>query len=327
MQAKTRQATEAFARDVREGLTRFPKSLPSRYIYDARGDALFQKIMEMPEYYLTGCETAILNRHKSDIAARFCERGSPFDLVELGAGDGKKTRILLRELLEENRSFRYMPVDISGSALQSLAGKLGEELPELEMKPWQGTYFEVLRQLDQMKDRHKVILFMGSNIGNLLHPQAVDFLTRLRRALSGGDQLLIGFDQKKDPATILAAYNDPAGITAAFNKNVLERINRELGGEFDTEKFRHWEVYDPESGTAKSYLVAQEDMQVRIGALHLEVALKQWETIHTEISQKYDDEVVRWLAGEAGLEVVDQYADPKGYYKNYLFRRAKNARD
>ena len=322
MQQKTPTALKAFADAVRKGLTQYPKSLPSRYIYDARGDALFQRIMEMPGYYLTRCETEIFNRHKEAIARRFSDPGSPFNLIELGAGDGKKTRLLLRELLGREAPFQYMPVDISENALSGLVAKLKEELPDLRSSPWQGTYFEVLREIGQMKDQRKVVLFLGSNIGNLLHPQALSFLKELRDTMGREDLLFIGFDQKKDPATIQAAYDDPEGITEAFNKNILGRINRELGGQFDPEKFRHWEVYDPETGTAKSYLVAREPMRVRIGELNLEVGFERWETIHTEISQKYDDRVVEWLAREAGLVVDGEFADSLGYYKDYLFRLA-----
>lgn len=322
MQQKTPTATEAFSEAVRKGLTQYPKSLPSRFIYDARGDALFQRIMEMPGYYLTRCETEIFNRHKEAIASRFADTGSPFNLIELGAGDGKKTRLLLRELLRLDTPFSYMPVDISENALSGLVATLKQELPDLRCSPWQGTYFEVLREIGRMKDQRKVILFLGSNIGNLLHPQALSFLKELRETMGREDYLFIGFDQKKDPATVQAAYDDPEGITEAFNKNILGRINRELGGTFDPGKFRHWEVYDPETGTAKSYLVAREPMRVEVRDLDLEVEFERWETIHTEISQKYDDRVVEWLAREAGLVIDGQYADSRGYYKDYLFRLA-----
>ncbi len=322
MPSKKPTAREAFARDVRKGLTEYPKFLPSRYIYDQEGDALFQQIMEMPEYYLTGCETEILTEHTSAISKWFNQSGTPFNLIELGAGDGKKTRILLRGLLAINARFRYMPVDISENALTGLTGRLREELPELQIDPHQGTYFEVLQEIDRMKDRRKVILFLGSNIGNLLHPQAVEFLTGLQQAMGTEDLLFVGFDQKKDPAAILSAYNDPRGITEAFNKNILRRINRELGGDFDPDNFLHWEVYDPETGTARSFLVAREAMEVSIGKLDLKVSFDQWETIHTEISQKYDDRVVNWLAKEAGLAVADQFSDSRGYYKDYLLRKA-----
>src|SRR5690606_13961261 len=169
--------------------------------------------------------------------------------------------------------------------------------------------------------RKKVIMVLGSNIGNLPHPKAIEFLTKLKEAMLTEDLLFMGFDQKKNPQTILDAYNDETGITEAFNKNVLTRINRELGGNFEVDNFKHWEVYDPETGTAKSFLVATKAMEVTIEELQLTVNFDQWETIHTEISQKYDDNIVIWLAKEAGLKIETSFTDEKGYYKNYAFRK------
>ena len=323
MTEKTRTTEADFAQHVRQGLTDYPKHLSSRFIYDAYGDELFRQIMKLPEYYLTASETEILTEHAAEICSRFRGAGEPFDLIELGAGDGTKTRILLRELLNSGASFRYMPVDISENALIQLEAALSGEFPPLPIHPWQGTYFDILEEIDQLEAGPKVVLFLGSNIGNLLHPQAVQFLQRLRGCLNPGDLMLIGFDQKKHPKTVLEAYNDPGGVTAAFNKNLLHRINRELDGDFNADDFLHWEVYDPESGTAKSYLVARRAQRVRIAALDLEVSFEPWETIHTEISQKYDDRVVGWLAGEAGLEIVGNFGDPKGFYKDYLLRAGR----
>ena len=164
-------------------------------------------------------------------------------------------------------------------------------------------------------------MVLGSNIGNLLHPRAIEFLSQLKDTMNEADLLFMGFDQKKNPQTILDAYNDQEGITAAFNKNLLHRINRELGGNFDVDKFKHWEVYDPESGTAKSYLVATQAMRVSIKSIGLEIDFDPWETIHTEISQKYTDKVIDWLAFKSGLAVETSFSDAKAYYKNYLFKR------
>src|SRR5690606_37835874 len=172
-----------------------------------------------------------------------------------------------------------------------------------------------------LNKRKKVIMILGSNIGNLLHPQAIDFLQKLHDVMTADDLLFIGMDQKKNPETILAAYNDPEGINEAFNKNAIVRINSELGGNFDIKKFRHWEVYNPETGTAKSYLVAAEAMDVTIEALDLRIHFEQWETIHTEISQKYDDQTVEWMAQQANLEIVQTFSDSRSYFKNYVFRK------
>ena len=310
-----------FAIAVQKGLTTNPKNLPSRYIYDQKGDALFQRIMELPEYYLTQCEKQILEDHKERICSYFCGTGDAFNLVELGAGDGTKTEILLRNLTTMGASYRYMPVDISNNALNGLQRRLKAELPALKVRPWEGTYFEMLGQIKVFSDSRKVMLFLGSNLGNMMHPQARSFLRGLSEAMTSNDYLFIGFDQKKHPQKILDAYNDPGGVTAAFNKNILYRINSELQADFDPEKFLHWETYDPESGSARSFLVATEAMSVTIGALDLEITFKPWETIHTELSQKYDDDIVAWLADGAGLEILDTFSDPEGYFKDYLFRK------
>lgn len=308
----------AFEEDVYKGLTTFPKYLYSKYIYDKKGDKLFQDIMALPEYYLTKCEYDILEKYTAEIADAFqSPRG--FDLIELGAGDGKKTKVLLRHLVAQNTDFSYLPVDISLNVLEELKASLKKELPEFPIKIQQGTYLKTLEELSGFSSRKKVIMMLGSNIGNLLHKDAINFMKNIAGAMNSEDMLFMGFDQKKNPQTILNAYNDAQGVTEAFNKNLLERINSELNGNFDVDSFLHWETYDPETGTAKSFLVSKEDQKVVIENLGLEVHFEAWETIHTEISQKYDDAVVTWLAREAGLKVDRTFTDSKNYYKNYIF--------
>lgn len=313
--------TSQFEKDVYEGLTQFPKHLSSKYFYDSKGDALFQEIMEMPTYYLTNCEFDILETFKNEICNYFKSDFNGFDLIELGAGDGKKTKILLEHLVNLNTSFTYLPIDISENALEQLKTSLHNELPDVSVNPMQGTYFESIESLCRTHQRKKVILFLGSNIGNLLHPQAIEFLLGIQNLMNKEDLFLIGFDQKKHPQTILEAYSDREGITEKFNKNLLTRINRELDGDFNPDKFIHWEVYDPESGTAKSYLVSKEKQEVRINHLGMNISFGAWETIHTEISQKYNPETVRWLCKKAGLEIVDEFGDTKKMYKNYLLKK------
>ncbi|WP_420602714.1 L-histidine N(alpha)-methyltransferase [Flagellimonas sp.] len=313
--------TSTFKQEVYEGLTAFPKYLSSKYFYDEVGDKLFQDIMAMPEYYLTDLEFNILEENKAEIAQLFGGNTASFSLFELGAGDGKKTKILLRYFVENQISFDYRPIDISQNALDKLEDSIKEEIPDVKINTLQGTYFDTLRDIDKVNGKRKVILFLGSNIGNLLHPQAVEFLKNMRDSINDGDLIFMGFDQKKNPQTVLDAYNDKTGITEAFNKNILARINKEMGGNFDLDKFLHWEVYDPETGTAKSYLVSKEAQNVRIESLELKIRLKAWETIHTEISQKYDDEIVEWLAEKAGLKIVTQFSDSEQQYKNYVFKK------
>jgi dimethylhistidine N-methyltransferase len=311
-----------FKQEVHDGLTAYPKFLSSKYIYDKAGDKLFQDIMNMPEYYLTDTEFNILETYKVELSKFFSNGSQKFHLIEMGAGDGKKTKILLRHFTTENLNFTYRPIDISQNALDSLKSHLKAEIPTLRTEPLQGTYFETLSKLNVAKDERKVILFLGSNIGNLLHEKAIEFLSQIKDYMQPNDLLFIGFDQKKNPQTILDAYNDAAGITEAFNKNLLVRINRELEANFDVGNFTHWEVYDPESGTAKSYLVAKSPQKVRIEKLNLDITFDAWETIHTEISQKYDNTTVHWLAQQSGLKVLEEFSDQKHYYKNYLFTKS-----
>jgi len=312
--------SSAFEEDVHAGLTTYPKYLLSKYIYDKKGDKLFQDIMNLPEYYLTNCEYNILKDHTAELVDIF-KSNKGFDLIELGAGDGKKTKLLLKELVAQKIVFNYLPIDISENSLKKLEKSLKKEIPEVQVKTQQGTYFKTLEKLSDYNSRKKVILVLGSNIGNLLHKDAIDFLKHIQIAMSHEDMLFMGFDQKKDPEIILNAYNDKTGVTAAFNKNLLTRINSELGGNFDLDHFRHWETYDPETGTAKSFLVSIKEQNISIEGLQLDIHFDAWETIHTEISQKYDDPVVEWLAEEAGLKVTHSFIDEKKYYKNYIFKK------
>ena len=310
-----------FEKEVYEGLTAFPKRLSSKWFYDKKGDKLFQKIMELPEYYLTSCEYNIIEKHQEEIAKLFDEPQG-FDLVELGAGDGKKTKILLEKFYEENLEFTYRPIDISASVLEELEESIQEKWPQLDIQTEQGMYFDVLKKLGNRDTARKmVIMVLGSNIGNLTHPQAIDFLVNIRKSMQPEDLLFMGLDQKKDPQQILNAYNDTQGITEEFNKNILRRINTELDSNFNTEAFKHWPVYDPETGTAKSFLVSTIQQKVTLKKLNIEVNFAPWESIHTEISQKYDDNIVQWLAQEAGLEITAQFSDTQKQFTDYAFKR------
>lgn len=310
----------SFKEDVLEGLRKHPKELPSKYIYDTEGDLLFQQIMAMPEYYLTRTEYQILEDHKTEICQSFPSSPS-FHLLELGAGDGVKTEILLRELLLQGRTFEYIPIDISEHALNELHLNLKRKFPHLPILPKQGMYFEVLNRLGEYSNKPKVILFLGSNIGNLTLNQAQNFLNNLSNLMNKGDQLFIGLDQKKDPDIILSAYNDRAGITAAFNKNLLKRINRELDANFNLENFKHWETYNPVSGTAKSYLVSTKSQSVTLEATGDTFTFKAWEPIFTEISQKFDDAMVQDLLSQSDLSVICHFSDSRDWFRNYLLQK------
>lgn len=320
MEAPATKELTAFEREVLKGLTQYPKKVASKFIYDKRGDELFQQIMAMPEYYLTNCEFEILQQNCDEICAVFDDENG-FDLIELGAGDGKKTKILLKKLSQLPTDFTYLPIDISQNSLDELKTSIQNELPKIDVQVQQGMYFDVLQQFENYTNRKKVILVLGSNIGNLMHSEAIDFLRKISKSMNKNDLLFMGFDQKKDPEKILNAYNDPNGITEAFNKNLLLRMNTELQANFDLSKFKHWETYNPETGTAQSFLVSLVPQKIEIKKLNLHVELKQWESIHTEISQKYDDEVVEWLASEANLHIEHIFTDAEKNYKNYVFRK------
>jgi len=311
----------AFEKEVYQGLTSFPKYLSSKFFYDKVGDELFQQIMSLPEYYLTNAEYDIFKTYKKCIVQNFDEEKQGFDLMELGAGDGKKTKILLTELLDRSYSFTYHPIDISENAVNHLVDNLALELPCLDVEGKVGDYFDVLDRLNHISNRKKVIFFLGSNIGNLPHSKAIEFLKKLNDVMHQEDILFIGFDQKKHPQKVLDAYNDKTRVTEAFNKNILVRINKELGGNFDLDTFIHWEVYNPETGTAKSYLVSTKKQTVDIDGLSLQIHFEAWESIHTEISQKYDDDTVNWLAKEASFKVIKSFVDKNWYYKNYIFKK------
>jgi len=307
-----------FTREILEGLQADPKHLPSKYFYDEVGDRLFQQIMDLPEYYLTRTELKILEQNKTAIVSDFDPNHQGFDLVELGAGDGLKTKVLLHELLRQNVKFTYKPLDISLNALTGLKKNLQSEMKGLPVEIINGDYFSSLKKIKE-NPRHKLILFLGSNIGNLSIPEGTGFLRQLAENLNAQDGLLVGFDLKKDPAVILPAYNDASGVTAAFNKNLLSRINTELNANFNLNNFIHYPVYNPHAGTAKSYLVSTSAQSVYLAKLGVTISFHAWESIHTEISQKYSHNMIEKMAKAAGLKVKEIYTDEKNYYANYLF--------
>jgi L-histidine Nalpha-methyltransferase len=306
---------------VDHGLSSTPKSLPSWLLYDETGDKLFQSIMTLPEYYPTRCEHEILKDNKKSIADYFEYDHSAFNLIELGAGDAMKTKVLLRQLKESNVEFIYNPVDVSAAVLTELQWKLSDEIPELKIRPVVGRYEEFLARSSSEYDR-RVILFLGANIGNYNLHDAGTFLDQLSAAMGIHDFLFIGFDLKKDPRVIQQAYDDVKGVTAEFNLNLLRRLNAELGADFKVEQFQHYPFYDPVRGAARSYLVSKMDQQVMIDLLHKKFHFKAWEPLYTEISQKYDHEMIGSLAKSAGFEIVDQFTDGRQYFCSVLLRKS-----
>ncbi|HEY9048488.1 MAG TPA: L-histidine N(alpha)-methyltransferase [Ohtaekwangia sp.] len=309
------------ARAVKEGFAKIPKRLPSWLFYDEAGDKIFQAIMRMPEYYLTPCEYEILQANKDKLYQRFTTDGSAFDLIELGAGDGLKTEILLRHFQSKEAAFRYLPVDVSSTALSSLTHRLADIFPKLAIQPVNKQYNEAIRTLYEEDLNRKVFLFLGANIGNFQVHEAENFVTMIASGMHPDDQLLIGFDLKKDPRLVQAAYDDPHGITRNFNMNLLIRLNRELGAQFQLDQFRHYPYYDPESGMTKSYLVSLRAQDVYIEAFQSAIHFDRWEVIHTEVSQKYDIPMIEKIASVSGLEITDVLYDCKHYFCDVLFKK------
>ncbi len=303
---------EKLKQEVIAGLTHSSKSLPSKYLYDKAGDRLFQEIMEMPEYYLTRCELDIFKNRTAELASIISKGAQPFDLIELGAGDASKSSFLLKYLINEGVEFTYRPIDISGNILHELEDRLGNEIPELKIDSLQGEYFEMMAEATSLTPRRKVVLFLGGNIGNMEWDEIEEFCRELNRNLKKNDMVLIGFDLRKNPHTILNAYNDKAGITAAFNLNILSRLNSELEANFDLAQFQHYQTYDPISGACRSYLISLSEQKVEIG--EVTVPFRQNELINIEVSQKFSKEEIADLAEKSNFKPLRNIQDSKGWF-------------
>ncbi|QQS32528.1 MAG: L-histidine N(alpha)-methyltransferase [Acidobacteriota bacterium] len=320
MQGSQTSELSQFAEDVLRGLSSTPKQLSSRYFYDDEGSRLFQQIMQLPEYYPTRAEFTIFHEQKDGICDAFLAGRSGVDVIELGAGDGAKTSVLIEHFLRIGSDITYLPIDISQEANDALEERFHRNFPTLRISPHTGDYFKVLEMLKTDSSRRKVILFLGSNIGNFQQDRAVDFFRRLRGVMNLEDRLFIGFDMQKDPRVIVAAYDDPQGITAAFNLNLLTRINRELGGDFDITKFSHYAQYRPVECAARSFLINREKQTVHISALGRSFAFEQWEAIFMEISQKYTHPMIEELAEKSGFAIETEFVNEDDFYIDSLWR-------
>ena len=308
-----------FAADVIKGLTKSPKRLSSKYFYDGNGSRLFRQIMELPEYYLTRTETEIFQTQSQEIIYSFLPQAAEFNLIDLGAGDAAKTQILLKELNHQKIAFSYVPVDISEDALQHLQTELLTKLPALKVHPIASEYFAALQWHEKKTACPKVVLFLGSNIGNF-DPKAIQlFMKKLRRYLQPPDKVLIGFDLQKDPLVIRQAYDDAAGITAAFNFNLLHRINAEFNGDFNTGNFKHFAEYNPITGDMKSYLLSSGKQKVYLADLNQEFKFNAWEPIHTETSHKFTLPEIEHLGKLVGLKINQVFTDSQQYFADVLF--------
>jgi len=307
----------SFAKDARAGLTASPKTLPAKYFYDELGSALFEAICLLPEYYLTRAEDEILKQHAGEIVKSV---GGTFDIVELGSGSALKTRHIIAAALANQPTLTYRPIDISTTALEASAESLSREFPALKVSGVAADYFEGLKRISRESDGRRLALFLGSNVGNFEPHVAIAVLRELRGVLAPGDALLLGADLRKDRSVLEAAYDDPLGVTASFNLNVLARINRELGGEFDLDQFDHLARYDEPNGRMEMHLVSRQAQTVRVNALELEVKFAEGETIHTESSYKYDKPTLRALAAGGGFDLVHTWTDSAKRFSSSLLR-------
>ncbi|HVG09473.1 MAG TPA: L-histidine N(alpha)-methyltransferase [Thermoanaerobaculia bacterium] len=314
-----------FAEDVRQGLTASPKILQPKYFYDELGSLLFGAICALPEYYPTRAETEILHAHAGEIAASV---NGPVRMVELGSGDARKTRLLVDALLARQGQLDYMPMDISRSALEAGSQELLSTYPNLRVTALVADYgdgLRAIREQDLLRNGHArgtLVLFLGSTIGNLGPDDRAGLLREVRGMLSPGDALLLGTDLKKAESVLVPAYDDPLGVTAAFNLNVLSRINRELGGEFDLRQFRHLARWNEGEGRVEMHLESRRAQTVPIRSLDLEIGFEEGETIHTESSYKFDLKQIEALAVETGFAVTRVWLDSgRRFASNLLVAR------
>jgi L-histidine N-alpha-methyltransferase len=311
---------EKFLQDVLTGLQSNPKYLQSKYFYDKKGDELFQKIMDCDEYYLTNCEMEIFSTQTSQIADIIISQHSNFDVVELGPGDAVKSLFLLKELANKKAIDTYFPVDISNNIIELLQRTIPEQIPELNIHGLNGEYLSMLRSAKNISAKIKLVLFLGSNIGNIAMENVRQFCMEIRSQLSPGDMVLVGMDLKKNPRQILAAYNDKNGYTRLFNLNLLHRINTELDGNFNVDAFQHYAMYDPLTGATKSFLYSLQEQDVKIG--NTVVHFAKDETIFMEISQKYTTEQSDYIARSSGFEPVAHFFDKNKWFTDVVWKCA-----
>ncbi|HYW53485.1 MAG TPA: L-histidine N(alpha)-methyltransferase [Candidatus Elarobacter sp.] len=305
-----------FAEDVRAGLGTRPLSLSPKYFYDDLGSALFEAITRLPEYYLTRVERDLLATYGREIAGSL---DGPLELVELGSGSAVKTRLLIDAILERQPALTYHPIDISADAVTESSLALAGAYERLRIVAYASDYFPALREKRLVTQGRVLALFLGSNIGNFEPAEARELLRLLAAARHPGDGLLIGYDLKKDPSILELAYDDPTGVTAAFNKNLLARMNRELGADFDLAAFRFRARWNEACGAVESFLVSEREQQVRIPGAELTVDFAAGDAVHTESSYKFTREEIVALAHACGFTEKTTYSDTAARYALSLF--------
>lgn len=309
--------SEAFAEAVRQGLTARPKTLPCRYFYDADGSQLFERICALPEYYLTRTEDAILRDYCSAMVAGWDQ---PPTLLELGSGSSSKTRRLIAAALARYGTLHYIPIDVSTTVLEEAAETLARAFPALRVTGYAADYRGGLVSLAERIDGPKCLLFLGSSLGNYEAGEAVDLLKHVARSMRPDDRLLLGTDMVKDTAVLEAAYDDAQGVTAEFNRNLLRRINRELGANFEPEAFAHKALYRRHRARIEIHLVSRSEQLVQVPGASLTIRFRAGETIHTENSHKYTVATLRELAERSGFLEESAWTDPEGWFRVQRWR-------
>lgn len=297
-------------RDVVKGLTQARKSLPPRYFYDDKGSELFEQICELPEYYVTRTETAILQQCASEIA----QITGKCEIVELGSGSSTKTRILLDAYEKQYLPLSYLPVDVSAGMLETSAKQLLLDYPTLQVHAIAGTYELALRQLPPKELPTRMIGFIGSTLGNLNPQECEVFFTQITEAMHQGEYFLLGVDLQKPKPILEAAYNDSQGVTAAFNLNMLEHLNRLYDGNFDTTQFEHWAFYNETENQIEMHLRSLKSQNVKLHSLHLDIDFAEGETIMTEISRKFDVETIKQQLNAYGLVTQKVWSDENNWF-------------
>lgn len=315
------QHREEFAADVLIGLSTHPKFISSKYFYDDIGSELFQKISQHEDYYLTKTEYSIFQDASTAIPELI--REPEIDIIELGAGDGHKSKLIIDGFLNKGCKVNFYPIDISEKAMHLL----GQNMTTSENFTIHGIvsdYFTGLTHLKNISGNKKLVLFLGSNIGNFNKQQSRDFLKKLWMSLNTSDHVLIGYDLKKDTHILNKAYNDSAGLTRAFNLNLLNRLNRELGANFDVSKFQHYGFYNPALGAMESYIVALEDQEVYISALEKSFYFEKFEAMHLESSYKFSPSDINYLANHTGFHIEQHFSDERNYFMDALWQVQKD---
>ncbi|MEM4407686.1 MAG: L-histidine N(alpha)-methyltransferase [Candidatus Caldarchaeum sp.] len=296
-----------FASAVRKGLSQTPKTLPCKFFYDREGAQLFEEITRLPEYYLTRTEEALIKNNLNNVVPELPKNSS---LIELGGGSSKKTELFIKTLLTKQDTLHLTMIDISNEFILESAESLIQRFPPLTISAILSDYdsaFEYWKRTPLPTP--KIILFLGSNLGNFDPPEAIQFLANIKNLMSPEDRFILGIDMQKDHSTLNAAYNDSAGVTARFNKNILARINRELGGKFPLEEFNHYAAYHPSRSRIEMHLVSKKEHTVLIEKLEQTFSFQQGETIHTENSYKYSHKMLEELFHQAHLIPTDCFTD------------------